>query len=341
MRWRLLCSVIRTEVSWYPTQFRQWVTGYMVRKPGIVANKLRRKKKPRGREGPRGWSQKTVGSAPLDTAVSGCQDRETIMSCGRGTLVDDSLGYVDLKVPFCNTWDCDDCRPRRRLRCEWEVRRGNPTRFLTLTVDPALFKSPWAARPALGRAVPLLMRRLERATHQRIAYWAGCERHKNGWPHIHIALRCKYLPQKMIKRIWIELGMGAIVDIRKIYSRGGVAHYMNKYFAKGLARYISKGAEGKRHISKRYWKSRDWELPEEKAKQKPFVPRFRLYTRVERFDVLHWAARLRFWGIPLKLSDGVVRLNRNSREWPPPGWLWSSLRESQPRSWHPAPTATE
>lgn len=250
--------------------------------------------------------------------------------CGRGTLIDDSEDRIALKEPWCDTWDCDDCGPNRLKRCRGEVAAGRPNKFLTLPVDPSRFADPWAARLALGTAFPRLIRKLERIMGFNIPYWVGCERTpSNGYPHLHVALRCKYLPQKLIKKIWDELGMGYIVDIRKVWSVGGIMHYFTKYMGKGLARYIShKG--GVRHVSKRYWKSRNWILPDTKKEKKEYVRRPWKYARVDRDELILQAAKRGYYYAPGAFARKEARLTYIGRGPPPPGGFVDFARSLTP-----------
>lgn len=138
------------------------------------------------------------------------------------------------------------------MLCEIEIRSGKPNRFLTLTCNPAIGASPTDRRKRMGAAFPLLMRRVSRYLDGApVAYWVVTEAHRSGEPHLHAALRCGFVPQKLLSAWWQELTGARIVDIRAVHSERQAARYITKYLAKTPAKFGS---------SKRYWSSRNWIL---------------------------------------------------------------------------------
>lgn len=59
------------------------------------------------------------------------------------------------------------------------------------------------------------------------------ENHKSGWPHLHAAVRSRYIPQKLLSGACERAGLGRVVDIRLIRNQGAL-RYLSKYLAKGL-----------------------------------------------------------------------------------------------------------
>lgn len=232
--------------------------------------------------------------------------------CGIGSLFDDTGAVVDFKVPFCDRWDCETCFERRKARVLKEVLLGRPEKFLTLTISSKIGTSPVDRRAILARAFPLLMKRLHRFLGEKPEYFAICEAHKSGEPHIHVAMRCKYVPWKKLRAWWVELTGCPGVDIRKVWDRGGAAKYFAQYLKKGLAKYGN---------FKRYWQSQGWQLPpEEGRKVKEFVPRFLGYSKRHIYECLRLASRAGWWRVPDEPEPGVTRmvwLLKGAREPPP------------------------
>lgn len=81
------------------------------------------------------------------------------------------------------------------------------------------------------------------------------ELHRSGYPHLHVVARSPFIPQKWLSERWSQLGIGSIVDIRKIFKHETAARYIAKYLGKATgdcARMLS----GTRIITK----SRNWIL---------------------------------------------------------------------------------
>jgi len=193
--------------------------------------------------------------------------------CPDWTLVKTSPSEIDLKKLHCRSWKCDCCGPERRAQVIATVIAGQPNRFLTLTVNPAYGSSPEERRGMLANALKLLVKRLHRwrpgATFE---YFAVVEKTLRGEPHLHIALRGPYIPQKLISSIMDELIHAPTVDIRKVDKPHRAAYYLAKYLTKAPEQFGT---------FKRYWKSRNWEVdPDpEFAKPAPGMPRYKLEKR--------------------------------------------------------------
>lgn len=156
----------------------------------------------------------------------------------------------------CKCWNCTHCAPRNRKRLIGKILGGHPDRILTLTSNPHTFETPEEA----GRNLLESWRRMRQAlvkSHgfKKIPFLAVWEKHKNGYPHLHIMLRGTY-----IKQAWASAFMGRrmnapIVDIRKL--RG------SKHAAAYVAKYVTKDIQAPK-FSKRYWSNRTYcvEKPE-------------------------------------------------------------------------------
>lgn len=83
----------------------------------------------------------------------------------------------------------------------------------------------------------------------RLPFLIVFELTKKGEPHVHIALRAKWIDMFWLSREMEALTGAPIVDVDRINDLGRVAYYVSKYMSKAPERF-----EG----CKRYWRSLDW-----------------------------------------------------------------------------------
>lgn len=124
---------------------------------------------------------------------------------------------------------------------------GDPTRFLTLTVNPAVYDSPDERLRKLSWAWRTVVKRLRRKYgRDSVEYFCVVEATKKGEPHLHILLRGRYLPQKELSTAMAQLIQSPIVYIERVKSQKQVVNYVAKYVSKKPAQFGT---------SKRYWQS--------------------------------------------------------------------------------------
>ena len=136
-----------------------------------------------------------------------------------------------LCVLSCRRWSCSVCSQAKIRQLAHGVRRAEPNRLLTLTVDPALYADPKAAWEATRRSVPLLVRKL-RTKFGSIEYLRVTEVTKAGWPHYHLLVRSGFLPHAVVKQIWRDLTGARIVDLRQVKRSFEAYTYLVKYLSK-------------------------------------------------------------------------------------------------------------
>lgn len=170
--------------------------------------------------------------------------------CGGWTLENSrSREYRAISL-FCRAWSCPDCRPRRLRAFKKYAADGNPSKFLTLTVNPAIDETVEGRARALSNAFKLLIKRARRKfVKAPIEYFAVFEETVKGNPHLHILLRAEFIPQKWLSDTMRELINAPVVDIRKVSSKGAAARYIAKYIAKGPKAFGN---------LKRYWSSKGY-----------------------------------------------------------------------------------
>lgn len=172
------------------------------------------------------------------------------MLCSEACLVNHGLQAIRVISLWCRCWSCDFCLPMRKWRLVSDVAAGLPTKLLTLTTRVVPGGDPVAEAQRQGEALGRLVRLMrKRSKDQGLAYFAVREATKQGWPHIHVALRCRYIDVQWIQRTWEALTGSPGADIRAIYKSTDAAKYLAKYIGKDPHRFGT---------TKRYWHSRNW-----------------------------------------------------------------------------------
>jgi hypothetical protein len=163
----------------------------------------------------------------------------------------------------CRSWLCPECQPvRKRQLLELAV-HGTPTKFVTLTANPAVGVSPADRARQLARAWRLVVGRAKRQFKiADLNYLAVFEATKRGEPHLHILLRSPFIPQRWLSDQMRAIMRSPIVDIRQVKNPRQAAHYVAKYIGKAPHRFAT---------CKRYWHSKNWVTTE--AARKLDIPR--------------------------------------------------------------------
>lgn len=182
------------------------------------------------------------------------------------------------------------------MQCQIEVRSGEPTHFLTLTMDPRIGNSPNHRAKLISAGMVKLIRWCRRETGAQIEYWAVFEQHKSGEAHLHVALRgWRYIPHKRLKAKWHELTGAQIVDIRKIDDPKKAARYLAKYIAKAAHKFGT---------SKRYWKSKGWVLNRGDETEERWEKKAWRYARERVSEVVNRYAADGWFPMPEQGSGG-------------------------------------
>lgn len=175
--------------------------------------------------------------------------------CSELSLVNGNDEEGHATVLRCKRWSCDLCNPWNHRRVKRLAREGVPNVFLTLTVNPAKFATPDEAARGLKRAWVNLRRAMERDYGvKQPPFIAIFETTKKGWPHLHILMRCRFIPQQWYSTTMERLLGSPIVDVRFITEKGRVAAY--------VAKYVSKAPDAF-EACKRWWRSHDYSIEQE------------------------------------------------------------------------------
>lgn len=155
----------------------------------------------------------------------------------------------------CKSWDCYSCAHWMRMNLIEEierlsVERPELRRFLTLTVDPAKVPVSEEQHRYLTKRFNALRTELTDRYDDLSYIWVREEGESNN-PHLHFLVD-RYLPQSEISMLADRVGLGEIVDIRRVSARD-VAKYITKYMTKGSLADLPKGVQ-------RYGSSQDIDL---------------------------------------------------------------------------------
>lgn len=156
--------------------------------------------------------------------------------CGESTLQARGPSGQRLAIrAFCRRWTCPTCGPKKRAKLIKRILAGEPSTFLTLTVNPSLYNTRLQAFQSATIAVNHLFKRLRRRFRaSSLQYALVWEVTKAGWPHAHILMRAPYIPHDLISRHWSELTGAPVIDIRAVKSKRAIASYIAKYLTKAL-----------------------------------------------------------------------------------------------------------
>ena len=150
----------------------------------------------------------------------------------------------------CGSWTCPYCRERNLKRLQYRIFNGEISRgldniygqkFLTLTCPGREYReshTPLEAHEEMQKDFAKLIKALKKR-HGNFFYIKVVEKHKDGFPHIHVLLSGNAISGKNIKEeieeLWrYKYGMGFcwIVLIKKGF-RAGIK-YITKYLVKDL-----------------------------------------------------------------------------------------------------------
>ena len=156
----------------------------------------------------------------------------------------------------CGSWDCYCCAHRMRMNFIEELERlvqerPELRRFLTLTLDPD--QSP-TNQEDQHRYLTERFNALRTELNDRydgLSYIWVREEGEGDNPHLHLIVD-RYLPQNELSMLAGRVGLGEVVDIRRVNARN-MARYLTKYLTKGSMADLPKGA-------RRYGSSADIDL---------------------------------------------------------------------------------
>jgi hypothetical protein len=208
--------------------------------------------------------------------MSGSQSCDAVGGGGQTTLSEyvetDDTGRYDCREVYenmeleaddgetagfrCGSWDCYCCAHRMRMNFIEELERlveerPELRRFLTLTLDPD--KAPGDTdeqHSYLTERFNALRTELN-DRYDGLSYIWVREEGESDNPHLHLIVD-RYLPQNELSMLAGRVGLGEVVNIKRISARN-MAKYLTKYLTKGSMANLPKGA-------RRYGSSADIDL---------------------------------------------------------------------------------
>ncbi len=174
------------------------------------------------------------------------------MYCGQASLVNPGKSAFRAVTLWCRAWSCADCSTVRARQLVELAQSGKPTKFLTLTVNPATGTSPEDRARSLVDAWRVLVRLIcKKHEIKRFEYFCVFEATKAGEPHLHILADFPYTKQKWLSEQMAKLIEAPICDIRAVKSKRHVAFYLAKYVGKDPHHFGT---------CKRYWTTRHYRV---------------------------------------------------------------------------------
>ena len=156
----------------------------------------------------------------------------------------------------CGSWDCECCGHRLRMSLIEEIERiteerPEMRRFLTLTVDGRAGHTKEEQHEYITDRWNALRTELRDRYPDLSFLWVRHEGDERDRPHLHLLVD-RYLPQAELSMLADRVGLGRIVDIRRVDARNA-AHYISAYLGRGALSHLPKG-------SRRYGSSADVDL---------------------------------------------------------------------------------
>jgi hypothetical protein len=113
-------------------------------------------------------------------------------------------------------------------------------RFLTLTVPPTKGMTKAEKHEYITDRFNALRTEL-RDRYPDLSYiWVRHEGDERDRPHLHLLVD-RYLPQSQLSQLAQRVGLGEIVDIRRVDARNA-AHYLSAYLGRGALSFLPDGA---------------------------------------------------------------------------------------------------
>ena len=157
----------------------------------------------------------------------------------------------------CSSWDCYCCAHRMRMNLIEELEqlvedRPEMRRLLTITIEPETAPASKADQHQYLTERWNALRTEINDRYPGLSYvWIRHEGDENGRPHLHLLVD-RYLDQTALSVMTERVGLGPVVDIRRVDARNA-AHYLTCYLGKGALASLPKGL-------RRYGSSSDIDL---------------------------------------------------------------------------------
>ncbi|GAI71502.1 unnamed protein product [marine sediment metagenome] len=138
-----------------------------------------------------------------------------------------------------------------------EILAGRPLRLLTLTLRRIPGHTPRQSAARIVRAWKRFLASLRKAFPD-FRYWKALEFTKAGTAHLHVACRGSYIPQRMLRALWLRASGSYIVHIEAIRGARHGAVEVAKYVVKSAQRLGQMNPPIRLTSHSRDWLPPDW-----------------------------------------------------------------------------------
>lgn len=222
--------------------------------------------------------------------------------------VNDVSNTIKVVPLYCHRWTCPRCRRAKANYWKDVAKRGNPERFITLTLRQTDKVGPRVQAAQIKQSFSRLVQKLRR-DGKRFQYLLMFELTKKDTPHVHILQRGDFIPKGQLSDLWKELTGSYIVDIKKVKNTGSVVGYITKYMGKQISECAEK-LEGMRVVQK----SRDWECepnigeePDEDHDPGSYTDFY--FVKGELIDLYHFMVENLDWEVSQYQEDSAMFFN--------------------------------
>ncbi len=137
-------------------------------------------------------------------------------------------GHQNCTLYLCRVCQARDRKRRRTFqRVISGLKRGGEFKFITLTTS----EESWQAGKDIQESWRALKERLGRRGLIS-GYVKVKEFTKRGYPHLHIIVRGRWIPQMWLSQVWADIHLSPVVDVRRVQAKDGAAGYLSKYLGK-------------------------------------------------------------------------------------------------------------
>lgn len=160
-----------------------------------------------------------------------------------------SHGYAAAVQLPCKSWNCPICGPKKGKQVWKRLQDSAVTLDRMITLPFAIGTShgrTWEEAIAeSGRTLNSFLTSLRRACSGISYFWVREIGKKSNMVHFHMLVD-RFIPQKLLSRLWAKAGGGSVIDIRK-----GNKSYLFKYMVKfsPLPQEVQNCLKGKRRYS--------------------------------------------------------------------------------------------
>jgi len=166
--------------------------------------------------------------------------------CCTGSLVGYNADeHTVTVVPLtCGKWSCPDCAARKAALYAHRLFAAAPERHIVLTWNPRVSNDPQEALRRMKKALPKFVKYIrDEIKHKdgfiekaalKFEYCAIWERHRSGFPHLHLAQWGDYVPHRLIRATWKRLTGAYIIWIKAMDNDFSGGHHWTKYLLKSI-----------------------------------------------------------------------------------------------------------